>query len=272
MEETVLELKNISYKYPGSDNWALKELNFSIARGSFSILAGPTGSGKSTILLLARGFAKEYSGDFEGQIFVHGQDIKERTISELGSKIGIVFQNPALQLHQLRVIDEVMSAPMYQGLPYKECLNRARSLTDKILGPSFDERSPNDLSSGQQQKVALAAALSMKADILLLDEPFSFLDNRASQELLWILLGLKEKGKTIILATHSLEGLIRYSDQIVLIDKGRKILEGSPREVLYDPRFEKVLTPPLSVLVGKRLNKKVLDWSEIIKNETNLRT
>lgn len=277
MPSLAIKLEKVSYKYPGTNNWALRDINLEIPRGSFTLIVGPSGSGKSTLLLLARGFAKEYGGNLEGEIFIDGEDIAEKSIAELGSKIGLIFQNPALQLHQLRVIDEAMSAPMYQGLPYEECQKRAKNLINKILGKQFYYRSPGELSSGEQQKTALAATLSMKAEILLLDEPLSFLDSRADQEILQIILELHREGKTIIVATHDIEEFTRHATRMALLDKGKMIIEGKPEEVLYSQEIEKVLTAPLSIKTAKaliekkKLNEKTLSWQDLL-NKSVFRT
>jgi len=190
-------------------------------------------------------------------------------LAELGKTTGIVFQNPALQLHQLRVIDEVASAPMYQGLPYKTCQKRAIHLVTKMLGKSFFNRSPSELSAGQQQRVALAASLSLNANILLLDEPLSFLDTKADQEILEIILALHRKGKTIIVATHDIEEIATYVTHMALLNKGELILQGHPKKVLYSQKLEKILTAPLSIraakalIKNKKLKHKVLSWQEL---------
>lgn len=269
-----LHLENISYQYPGSKNWVLENINLEIPQGSFFVIIGPSGSGKTTLISLARGFAQEWGGELRGKIFVDGEDTKKKSIAELGKKIGLIFQNPALQLHQLRVIDEVMSAPMYQGLPYEECQKRAKNLVNKILGEKFEYRSPTDLSSGEQQKTALAASLSMKADILLLDEPFSFLDTKADQEVLEIILDLHQEGKTIVIATHDIEEVARYATHMALLDKGRLVLTGSPEKVLYSQKMEEILTPPLSVKTAKaliekkKLKEKTLGWQDLLNKTT----
>lgn len=269
MSKSTIILEHVSYKYPGVKDWVLKDINLKIPQGSFFVLVGPSGSGKTTLLLLARGFATEYGGVFKGKIFVDGGDVAQKSIAELGSKVGLIFQNPALQLHQLRVIDEVASAPMYQGLPYEECQKRARDLVDKILGKNFYYRSPTDLSSGEQQKTALAATLSMKVDILLLDEPLSFLDSKADQEVLKIILDLHRQGKTIIVATHDIEEVAKYATHMALLEKGKLVLEGKPAKVLYSPQFEGVLTTPLSIKTAKalirkrRIKDKILSWEEL---------
>ncbi len=266
----ILQLKNVSYKFPAAKELVLDRVSLSVSPGEFVVLVGPSGSGKTTLLLLARGFYKELGGNFNGSIFIGGKSIEEKSISELGSKIGIVFQGPALQLHQLRVIDEVMSAPMYQGLPFLECQNRAETLIDEMLGRDFYERSPNELSCGEQQKVALAAVLAMNCEIILLDEPFSFLDVKAAKEVLALLLKLKEQGKTIIISTHGIEHIAEYADRMVLLNEGKLVEEGKPEQVLYSKRLDEILTAPLSIKAAKllqskkKLKEKILGWQQLI--------
>ena len=160
---------------------------------------------------------------------------------------------------------------MYQGLPWQECKKRAKTIANQILDTSFYNRSPNELSYGEQQKVALAACLSMKCEILLLDEPFSFLDPKAVQEILNILLELKKKSKTIVLATHNLEQVSGYADRIALINNGELILEEAPQEILYSDNLEEILTSPLSIKVAKvlikkgELKKNVINWPNLFE-------
>jgi energy-coupling factor transporter ATP-binding protein EcfA2 len=151
MRIPALELRGVSYRYPRSDRWALNNVNLTVMENSFLVLAGPTGSGKSTLAKIIRGLHKEYGGEFLGDITVFGQSTHELQTPELGSKVAIVFQNPAYQLHQPRVIDEVMSAPMYQHLPWQECLERAQRSASLVLENGFLDRDPTDLSTGSRK-------------------------------------------------------------------------------------------------------------------------
>lgn len=261
-----VEVSHLSYKYSTSGSWALQDINLTIKDGEFLGIIGPSGGGKSTLLTLLRGFYQEIGGKIEGKIKVFGEDVSKTSIGKLGQKIGIVFQNPALQLHQLRVIDEVASAPMYQGIPYEESLKRASGLVDKFLGKEFYDLSPNELSAGQQQKVALAASLSLNADILLLDEPFSFLDETADKELISSLEKLRQEGKTIIIATHDVGQIASIATSLVVIDKGRLVLQGKPSNVLYSEELSKILPPPLFVQIAQKLKLKdtPLSWNNLL--------
>lgn len=272
MTTLALEFRDVSYRYPRVDRWVLSDINLKVRKNCFLILAGPTGSGKSTLLKVARGLHKEYGGEFQGKIYIWGEDIGDLRASDLGSRLAIIFQSPAYQLHQPRVIDEIMSAPIYQGLPWQECLERAQQSAEEILDGGFLGRNPIDLSTGEQQKVALAASLAMRAEILLLDEPFSYLDAKAADDFLQVVKALKEKGKTIILATHNLEPVASLADRIALIAEGRLVMEGTPRDVLYSSELNHTLGRPLFVEVGYRLlkggqlAKHVVSWQEVAKS------
>jgi len=272
MTALALELRHVYYRYPRVDTWVLDDINLEVHSNSLLVLVGPTGSGKSTLLKVTRGLHGEYGGEFLGSISVCGNDISGSRASELGSKMAIVFQNPACQLHQPRVIDEIMSAPMYQGLPFEECLERAQQSADEILGGSLLERNPADLSTGEQQKVVLAASLSMKADVVLLDEPFSYLDGGATDDLMKIIRRLKTQGKTVLLATHDLEPVACFADQIALFDEGKLIMQGAAKEVLYSRELAATVGRPLVVELGDRLfaggqlKQRPTCWSELVES------
>lgn len=261
-----VKIKRLSYKYSTSDNWALRDINLEIPQGSFYALVGPSGCGKSTLLTLIRGFQQEIGGELLGKIEVLGRDVSKTPIAQLGKIIGIVFQNPALQLHQLRVIDEVASSPIYQGLLYQDCLNKAKKLIDQFLGESFYDRSPNELSGGQQQKVALAASLALDAKILLLDEPFSFLDESADNELIGLLTELHHKGITIVIATHDISQIAGIATHMAVLSAGKLILNDTPEKTIYSNSFSKILPQPLFVQAAQKIGlaQNPLSWKEIL--------
>ena len=160
MATNTLVLENVSYKYKNSEAWIVRNISFHIGKGELSVLMGPSGSGKSTILKLIRGMYRELGGDFSGKILINGKDTAHISTAKLGSLVGIVFQNPSYQLHQPRVLDEVMSAPMYQGLPWDECIERALTATKGVIDDSLLWSNPAHLSFGQQQRVAIAASIA----------------------------------------------------------------------------------------------------------------
>jgi len=266
-----LELSGITYKYPGSSEPVLQDLNISFRKGGFHVICGPRGSGKSTLLRLARGFWSEYGGELTGDITLFGRSILKRSVSELGSEVAIVFQNPAHQMHQLRVIDELMSPPSYQGLDWHECENRALSMARKSRIVELLSRNPSRISSGEQQRVAIAAALTMDAKLLLIDEPISFLDPRAGSEILNLIKAFHENGKTVVLATHDVQRVAKIANSVALLSEGHMVARGSPRKILYSKKARDLVGTPLLVETASRmleariLSNPVMDWSEVAR-------
>jgi|GEM_PF-948710 len=265
-----ISIKNLSYSYLGSVDKVLNNISLEVPQGSFFVFTGASGGGKSTLLMLLRGFSHEIGGSVSGEIFVSGYDVFKTPISKLGSTIGIVFQNPGLQLHQLKVFDEIMSAGIYRGVPLEECRKKTRRLLNDIVGEKIGEMSPEDLSGGQKQKVALAASLMFDAPIMLLDEPFSFLDVKAKKELLDILIGLNRQGKTIVIATHDIGLVAKTATGMAIIDRGGILLAGNPQEVIYSHQMAQTAGMPLFAQIVHDAGSKEspLSWNELfdIKN------
>lgn len=262
-------LEKVSYRFAGNGSFSLHDIDFSLEKGSFTLLVGPSGSGKSTLLKILRGLHHELGGNFSGRILVDGCDITNQSAALLSTKVAIVFQNPSYQLHLPRVVDEVVSAPMYQGLPWDECINRAAQAIDSILDGFPLLANTAELSLGQQQKVALAASISMQSEILLFDEPFSYLDGKATNEMVRLLTQLHNKGKTIVVATHDLGPVVSLANQALLMENGR--LTGPvPLEMLMlnDTLFETLGRHPI-LAISRHVHRRrggpprMLDWDEI---------
>ncbi len=266
-----IEIKNINYKYPDSKELILSNINLHISEESISILTGPTGSGKSTLLMLIRGFYSEYGGELTGKILIDEASIIDKNVGELSSKIGILMQDPASQLHQLTVWDEVASSLMYQAKPYDECYNKSREIIVEILGEEFLYRSPEELSYGEQQKVALAAVLISGCDIILLDEPFSLVDFKSADSLLKIIINLKKKGKTIIICSHVIEEIAKYADKVTLLNNGKIEFDGSPIYALWNEKIDKIISTPLQYKIIRKakldtkLNNNFFSWHDLSK-------
>ena len=262
-------LQRVTYKFAGNDLFSLSDIDFSVKKGSFTLLIGPSGSGKSTLLKILRGFYHELGGSLSGKILVDGYDITDQSAALLSCKVAIVFQNPSYQLHLPRVIDEVVSSPMYQGLDWDECISRASKAIDGVLDGIPLQANSTELSLGQQQKVALAASISMQSEILLFDEPFSYLDGKATNEMGRLLKQLHQEGKTIIVATHDLEPVLYLANQTLLMENGR-LTGPMPLEdlLLNNTLFETLGRYPI-LEISRRVNQrrgeasKILDWDEI---------
>lgn len=267
-----LAFKNVSYKYPTAVIPTLRGVDFALDAGSTTLLLGPTGSGKSTILHLARGVHLRHGGEFRGEISIWGQctsGLRPEEVVRLG--LGWVGQDPSLNLHQLGVREEVMSGPIYLNLPWQVANRLANSSLDALEISTLSHLDPTQLSGGQMQRVAIAAALTVifyaaeeegHQGLLILDEPDSFLDPAGRQDLLNALAQLKERGVTILIATHCPDRYFALASQALLIDDGAVILHGSVSSVLEDEQTRRTVGWPLQFRVGRVLRDSgLLDHS-----------
>ena len=232
-----LDLQDVRFKYRGSDHCALDGVSLQVEKGEFVTLLGSNGSGKSTICMLSNGLIPHaLPGDLQGKAEIFGFDVKEHSVAEFSTKVGIVFQEPESQLFCMSVEEEVAFGPENLAVPREEIRDRVEWALELVGMKGYNDRSPFSLSGGQKQRVAIAAALSMRPDMLVLDEPAYALDPVGRVELYQVLRQLKEQhGMTVLLAECDSEEAAKYSDRAALMKDGRVISYGTPREVLKDP-------------------------------------
>ncbi len=237
----LIEVKNLSYKYPTSKGDVLKNLNFSIEKGEFCSIIGCNGSGKTTLCSALRGFVPNfYKGELNGHIILDGQDMSELSMGELAMKIGYVFQNPFIQISGIKstVFEEVAYGLENLGVDPEEINTRVEKMFEFLQIEYLKDKDPFALSGGQKQRVALASILVMEPDVLVIDEPTSQLDPIGTEEVFQTIKLMKEMGKTIILVEHKIELVAEYSDHIILLDDGEIVMDGPAKAVLSN---EKVL-------------------------------
>ncbi|RKD25408.1 energy-coupling factor transport system ATP-binding protein [Caminicella sporogenes DSM 14501] len=234
---------------------ALSNVNFTIERGEFVGLIGHTGSGKSTLIQHLNGLLKPTSG----KILINGLDItsKDVKLNEIRKKVGLVFQYPEYQLFEETVFKDIAFGPINLGLSEKEINNRVREAIT-LVGLDYEnikDRSPFELSGGQRRRVAIAGVIAMKPEVLILDEPTAGLDPRGREEILKQIKELHDKYDiTVILVSHSMEDIARLADKIIVMDKGKIALIGSPREIFRQAaELEKIGLgiPQITYLVRK---------------------
>ena len=229
-----IELKDVTYTYsPGTayEIHALKNINLSIPDGQFIGVIGHTGSGKSTLIQHLNALIQPTSGT----ILYNGEDVWAEKYDRraLRSQVGLVFQYPEHQLFESDVLSDVCFGPMNQGLTREEAEKEAKKALQQV---GFKEKnygkSPFELSGGQKKRVAIAGVLAMNPKILILDEPTAGLDPKGRDDILdQIALLHKERGIAIILVSHSMEDIAKYVDRIIVMNRGEKFLDGTPREV-----------------------------------------
>lgn len=243
-EEPILKLEHIDYVYSAGTAYekrALKDINLSIYEGEFIGVIGHTGSGKSTMIQHLNGLMKATSG----ALYYNGENIygEKYNLRSLRNNVGLVFQYPEHQLFEIDVLTDVCFGPKNQGLTEEECKERAIEALKLVgLSEKYYDSSPFDLSGGQKRRVAIAGVLAMQPKVLVLDEPTAGLDPRGRDEILDQIAYLqKERNLTVILVSHSMEDIAKYVDRIVVMNKGRKMYDGEPKEVFaHYKELEKV--------------------------------
>ncbi len=259
--QPILKLENISYVYSPETAYekkALKDINLNIYEGEFIGVIGHTGSGKSTMIQHFNGLIKATSG----ALYFKGENIygEKYNLCELRNNVGLVFQYPEHQLFEIDVLSDVCFGPKNQGLSDADCKERALEALKLVgLPEKYYESSPFDLSGGQKRRVAIAGVLAMKPRVLVLDEPTAGLDPKGRDEILDQIAYLqKEKNLTVILVSHSMEDIAKYVDRIVVMNKGSKMYDGTPKEVfVHYKELEKVgLAAPQITYIMHALAKK----------------
>lgn len=235
--DSALAFDKVRFRYTGSDQVALEEISINVRKGEFVSVLGANGSGKSTLCLLANGLIPHtVHGEMQGTVRVFGEDTSKKSVAELSERVGMVFQEPESQLFCMSVEEEVAFGPENLGVPSEQIRERVEWALELVGMNGYNERSPFSLSGGQKQRVAIAAALSMRPDMLVLDEPAYALDPVGRVELYKVLRELKERhGMTVLLAERDAEEASLYSDTVVLLESGKVVATGSPGTVLRDP-------------------------------------
>lgn len=239
---------------------ALKDVNLEIKDGQFIGIIGHTGSGKSTLIQHLNGLMKATSGT----IYFHGQDIYEEDfdLRELRNRVGLVFQYPEHQLFETTIFDDVCFGPKNQGLSKEEAGLRAfEALRSVGMPEELYYQSPFDLSGGQKRRVAIAGVLAMKPEVLILDEPTAGLDPKGREDILHQIKKLQqETGMTILLVSHSMEDVAEYVDRILVMNRGKVMLDGTPKEVFshYRELEEVGLAAPQVTYILNSLREKGL--------------
>lgn len=232
---SVLEVKNLSHIYSQGtpfEKVAIDNINLKIEKGEFIGLVGHTGSGKSTFIQHLNGLLKPSSGE----VYVQGKSISgaRMNLVEVRQKVGLVFQYPEHQLFEETVEKDIAFGPMNLGLTNDEIEVRVKDAM-RSVGLSYEEykdSSPFELSGGQKRRVAIAGVLAMEPEILILDEPTAGLDPMGSREILDEIVNIyKEREITIVLVSHNMEDVAKYTSRMVVMSAGRVVMDGSPREL-----------------------------------------
>jgi energy-coupling factor transporter ATP-binding protein EcfA2 len=232
--DSILDARDFAYRYPEGDEPALRDLTLAIEPGTFTVLAGESGSGKSTLLRAACGLVPHFhGGDVVGELVVGGMSVRDNGPNELAAVCGTVFQDPESQVVMGGVHAEIALPLEHRGDAPGAV---ARGVEEAALALGIAhllDRRTETLSGGELQRVALAAALAPRPQLLVLDEPTSQLDPVAGDELVWMLRRLNEEwGTAVLLAEHRLERCLAPADRVIALDRGRVVCDAAPADFL----------------------------------------
>lgn len=264
-----ITLESVNYTYQAGtpfEGRALFDINLSIKEGAYTAFIGHTGSGKSTIMQLLNGL----NVPTEGAVIVDDikitADSKNKDIKPVRKKVGLVFQFPESQLFEETVLKDVAFGPQNFGVSIEEAKQLAREKLAMVgISEEFFEKNPFELSGGQMRRVAIAGILAMEPEVLVLDEPTAGLDPKGRRELMSLFKELNQNGMTIVLVTHLMDDVANYADYVNVLESGKLVRSGYPKEVFQDVDFleSKQLGVPKITKFAQQLVKRGLQLESL---------
>lgn len=264
-----ITLESVNYTYQAGtpfEGRTLFDINLSIKEGSYTAFIGHTGSGKSTIMQLLNGL----NVPTEGAVIVDDikitADSKNKDIKPVRKKVGLVFQFPESQLFEETVLKDVAFGPQNFGVSIEEAKQLAREKLAMVgISEEFFEKNPFELSGGQMRRVAIAGILAMEPEVLVLDEPTAGLDPKGRRELMSLFKELNQNGMTIVLVTHLMDDVANYADYVNVLESGKLVRSGYPKEVFQDVDFleSKQLGVPKITKFAQQLVKRGLQLESL---------
>jgi cobalt/nickel transport system ATP-binding protein len=220
-----IEVENLTYSYPDG-HLALRGVTLSIQPCEKAALVGPNGAGKSTLILHLNGILRG-----KGTVCVGGIEINDKNLSKVRGQVGLVFQTPDDQLFSPTVFDDVAYGPLYQGFSETEVRERVKEALEVVRMSDYIERVSHHLSAGEKKRIAIATVLSMRPEILVLDEPTAGLDPRARRTLINL---LRDLPITMLVSTHDMLMVRELFPRTIIMDEGRVVADGLTSELLND--------------------------------------
>jgi len=263
-----IEIKDVSFQYPLTDFRALEKVSLEIEKGEFLALIGKNGAGKTTLCNAVRGLIPHFQkGKYEGEIRIDGVSTKEMDLGSSAAKVGLVFQNPFIQVSGVKrtVFEEILFGLENLGVSRSEMIDRTNDMLCQLKIDYLRDKNPTELSGGQRQRVAIASVLVMSPEILIIDEPTSQLDPIGTEEVFETIGLMKEKKITIILVEQKINLIAEYADRVAVLDKGKIVLYGSAREVLANKEIENygAALPEVTKFSYFLMDKKQIQLTEI---------
>ncbi|NCP88252.1 MAG: cobalt ABC transporter ATP-binding protein [Anaerolineae bacterium CG_4_9_14_3_um_filter_57_17] len=222
-EGDILQARDLRFAYPDGHP-ALNGISLNLCAGDKVALVGPNGAGKSTFMLHLNGILTG-----QGELKVAGLTISEKTLPQIRAAVGLVFQNPDDQLFSPTVFEDVAFGPLHMGLPEAEVRQRVEGALAAVGMSNFKERLSHHLSVGEKKRIAIATVLSMRPQLLVLDEPSAGLDPRARRTLIHL---LRDLPITMLVSTHDLAMVKELFPRTIIMDEGRIVADGLTYEIL----------------------------------------
>lgn len=235
----MVKLENICFSYERG-NEVLKNITLNIKKGKKTVFLGENGSGKSTLFLIINGLLKAEKGNmyFEGKKVLHGK----KNLEELRKKVGIVFQDPEIQIFAPLVFQEISYGPENLGYSKEKVEENVDRAMKEMNIEELREKPCHHISYGQKKRVSIASVTAMEPEVLILDEPTAWLDSRNTKGVLGILENFSKAGKTLIVSTHDTDFAYEFADYVYVLNKGEIVREGKREEVFSDLKFLKGLS------------------------------
>jgi energy-coupling factor transporter ATPase len=259
----VIETRSLTYTYPGATKPSISDISIRVEKGEFVLITGPSGCGKTTLCRTFNGLIPQfYQGELSGEIKVADLDAAKHPTYEMAKYVGLVFQNPENQLFALSVEKDVAFGLENLGFDRQEMRRRVDWALNRTGMCELRERSPHEMSGGQQQRVAIAAVIAMQPDIIVLDEPTSFLDPLSAAKIFEVIHKLNKKlGLTVVLVEHRLDLTAKYANHIIIMDQGK---------VRFDGKTQDVLSNEETRLIGVGIPKATLLYEMLQRDGANL--
>ena len=246
-----ISLKNVSYTYNYKTPYArevLKDINLKIDEGSYTVIVGKTGSGKSTLIEHINGLLLPTKGEVavDNILITNPQSKKERrelakTLKILRQDVAVLFQFSEQQLFETSVLKDIIFAPLNYGVAEEKAISKAKELIKLVgLDESYLDKSPFELSGGEMRKVALCGVLALEPKLLILDEPTVALDYQSREEIMAMVKRLKEEfDMTIVLVTHNMDYVLEYADKVFVLKNGEISFEGKVKDLFLNEQVLK---------------------------------
>lgn len=257
----ILSIKGLEHQY-AAGNLALKGIDLEIRAGEFVAVIGPNGCGKTTLVKHCNGLLLPSSGT----VMVNGKDTSRSTVFDIGKEVGYVFQNPDHQIFSDTVYDEVAFSPRMRGFAKTEIDRLVKEALQAVDMQGYELEDPFSLTKGERQRIAVASVLSAQPQIIILDEPTTGLDYKEQLEMMQLIQRLNDKGRTIIMSTHTMWVVAEYAHKVAVIQDGRLAMYGRTRDVFRDEAGldKSYLKTPAIVSFANRMGKTLLSVDEML--------